>query len=1006
MATPNNLIINAEAEEKRDATRAVSFLGFEIRRKRKEPEEGEKQPRTISVVPPLEENEPGYVTTASGHYGQVLDVRGDAAKTDRDLLVKYRNAALQPECDSAIEDIVNEAIVADDETIPVQLNLDLIEDEVLDDKTKDVIREEFDELLRMLDFRKYGHDIFRRWYIDGKIIYHKVVDLNDVKKGIQDIRPINPIKIQKVTEVDDDIDDITGIRLVDVVDEYFVYSDDGFGTENQAHMMSYGNGSQGGTGVKLSKDSVCYVTSGLTDATRKWSLSYLHKALKTVNQLRMMEDALVIYRLARAPERRVFSIDIGDMSEKKGMEHVRQIMNQYRNKIQYDAKTGEVRQDGKHMCLSMDTKVPLLDGRTLTLTEITEEHNSGKKLWVYSCDPITGKFEPGLVSWAGVTRKDAEVMKLTLDNGKTITCTPDHKFPVWNKGFIRADELTIGESMVPHYTKKEKLGTKSNNYEMIFQNELKDWEFTHRLVSVWKDQHFIDNEYCFNESYKNKPKTTVHHININPSDNTPENLVRMDSKDHFKMHGVIGTSGGKLGGLRVKELGKGYFNKSHPEYREWHVKAGKIGGAAARDSGASHKNYEVAREVLAERMKDPKWNSEFRKKQKKGWTEEKRTTASEHAKKRNLSQLGIEAIKRKKLERERLALQEKEAIQLRNHKIVNIEILPYKIDTGCLTVDGDEIYHSHHTFALEAGIYTKNSMLEDFWIPTRNGAKGTQITTLPGGENLGAIDDLVYFQKALYKALNVPVNRLDNESGFNIGRTQEISRDELKFQKFIHRLRVRFGELFKDLLKTQLILKEIISLKDWDDFKENIIIDYAKDSYFSELKDAEILRERITSLQAVETYIGRYFSEEYVYKQILKMDEDAIKEMRKQMYDEAIRRRTQIALPSENPQAGDFAPEPGAGPQGGEPGQLPGQTPEGEGPQSPAANQPGTGLGGVNEVPPPPGQPGPGEEDEATLDSDTEPNEPTINPQGGDFPDFDENEDEEQPNQRNRQQTQ
>lgn len=651
----SNLILDSDTEEKREENRSLGFLGIEFRRK-KTKQEQEKSTRVISPVPAVQENEPGYLVTASGYYGQVLDVRGDAAKTERDLLVKYRNAALQPECDSAIEDIVNEAIVADDKTAPISLNLDLIEDEILDEKTKEVIHEEFDEVIRLLDFKKYGHDIFRRWYIDGKIIYHKVIDLNNVKKGIEDLRPMNPIKVQKISEIDEKIDDVTGIKLTDVVDEYFVFSDDGFGTENQANISSFGYnaGQGGGNGVKLSKDSVSYITSGLSDASKKWSLSYLHKALKSVNQLRMMEDALVIYRLARAPERRLFSIDIGGMNEKKGMEYVQQIMNQYRNKIQYDARTGEVRQDGKHM-----------------------------------------------------------------------------------------------------------------------------------------------------------------------------------------------------------------------------------------------------------------------------------------------------------------------------------------------------------------------SMLEDYWIPTRDGAKGAQITTLAGGQNLGQIDDIVYFQKAVYKALNVPINRLDNETGFNIGRTQEISRDELKFQKFIHRLRTRFGELFKDILKTQLILKEIISLSDWDDIKENVVIDYAKDSYFGELKEAEILRERITSLQAVEAYIGRYFSEEFVYKSILQMDDDAIKEMRRQMYDEAIRRRTQIALPDDDAGQGDFAPEPGAGPQ---PTNIPGATPSGEGPgleggggpEGPAqgqnaANAQDTGLGGINDVPVPPGQPGPGEEgDEADLGSEQEPNEPTINPQGGDFPDFEE--DEEQPKNRQRNQ--
>ena len=624
------IITNADQLEK-EKDRGYNFFGYEIRPKEDQKDQENQKVKVVSPVPPSDEEEGGFLTVASGFYGQVMDVRGDAAKNDRDLLVKYRNAALQTECDSAIEDIVNEAIVNNGIDPPVILNLDQIEDEDLDERTKEVFQEEFDEILNLLNFKNVGSDIFRQWYIDGKIIYHKVIDVNKPEKGIQELRRINPVKIQKVREIEEETDNKTSAKLIKLKDEYFLYSEDGFGTTNTSltHTASGVAANQDMTGLKIAKDSIAYITSGLLDVSRRTSLSHLQKALRIVNQLRMMEDALVIYRLARAPERRLFYIDIGTMGEKKGMEYVQKIMNTYRNKITYDAKTGEVTQDARQM-----------------------------------------------------------------------------------------------------------------------------------------------------------------------------------------------------------------------------------------------------------------------------------------------------------------------------------------------------------------------NILEDFWLPRREGGKGTEISNLPGGQNLGEIEDIVYFQKKLYKSLNVPVNRLDNESGFAIGRSTEISRDELKFQKFVDRLRQKFAEIFKDLLKTQLVLKKVIRLKEWDDIKEGLVVDFVRDSYFAELKEAEILRERLTTLQAVEPYIGRYYSEERVLKDILRMTDDDIKAMREEIYNEAIRRKGDIKLPKDDADQGDFAPQAGEPPAGG---QIPGEGGEG-------GEVPDTGLGGVNEIPPPPdGETPLPSEDETPLDSeegDTDATEPTINPQAADFPSFDDDEEE------------
>lgn len=484
----------------------AELFGFEIKRKSEEREEQKK----VSFIP--KENDDGAgVITAGGHFGSYVDLDGNGFKSDADLIIKYRQIAEHPECDAAIEDIVNEAIVADDDSAPINIITDDLEQP---DRVKNLITEAFEEIVQLLNFNQTGHDIFRKWYVDGRLYYHIIVDENSPKKGIVELRPIDPTKIRKVREVKKEKRDAaTGAPLISGINEYFIFQDHNMGKSNQ--------------GLKISKDSICYITSGMLDSNRKRVVSYLHKALKPVNQLRMMEDSLVIYRLARAPERRIFYIDVGNLPKGKAEEYLNAVMGKYRNKLVYDASTGEIKDDRKHM-----------------------------------------------------------------------------------------------------------------------------------------------------------------------------------------------------------------------------------------------------------------------------------------------------------------------------------------------------------------------SMLEDFWLPRREGGRGTEITTLPGGDNLGQIDDIVYFQKKLYKSLNVPVNRLEQESQFSMGRSSEITRDELKFQKFIGRLRKRFSHLFFELLKLQLILKGVINKEDWEELKENINIDYIQDNHFSELKDSEMLKERLGTLQQMTDYIGTYFSHEWVKKNVLRFSDKDIKEMDKQIKKE------------------------------------------------------------------------------------------------------------------------
>ena len=477
------------------------LFGFEITRA--------KDNKAIkSIVPPRDDDGAGYVTatSAGSHYGHYINMEGDDSKDQAQLILKYRGSAYQPEADAAIEDIVNEAITAAENKPSIALNVDNVP---VSASVKKTMFEEFENIFNMLNFKELGHDIFRRWYIDGRIYHHLIVDENNPTAGIQEIRYIDTVKIRKVKQVKRKKDPISGATLVDKVNEFYIYQEK--------------PGSQA-SGVKLTLDSVSYCTSGLLDEHRKKVISYLHKALKPITQLRMMEDSLVIYRLARAPERRMFYIDVGNLPRGKAEQYMKDIMAKYRNKLVYDAKTGEIRDDRKHM-----------------------------------------------------------------------------------------------------------------------------------------------------------------------------------------------------------------------------------------------------------------------------------------------------------------------------------------------------------------------SMLEDFWLPRREGGRGTEISTLPGGENLGQIEDIIYFQKRLYRSLNVPMNRLEQEQQFSLGRATEISRDELKFQKFIDRLRNRFANLFYDILKKQLILKNVITEDDWNSWKNKVTIDFLRDNHFAELKEAELLRERIQSLDQITNYVGEYFSKEWVQKNVLLFDDETIDNMNKEI---------------------------------------------------------------------------------------------------------------------------
>ena len=482
-------------------------------------------PGAVSPIPPNNEDGSDHYAS-SGFFGSYVDLEG-VYKTEFELIKRYREMALHPEVDSAIEDIVNEAVVSDSNDSPVEIELSNLN---ASDGIKTKIRKEFKYILDLLDFDKKAHEIYRNWYVDGRIFYHKIIDLKNPQEGIQELRYIDAMKMRYVRqEKKKPGDKAIQIRQLNnlqrdnpmdytfpELEEYFIYNPKiQFPTANPTQ-------SGQGKGIKMTKDSVVYCTSGLVDRNKGNTLSYLHKAIKSLNQLRMIEDSLVIYRLSRAPERRIFYIDVGNLPKVKAEQYLRDVMMRYRNKLVYNADTGEIRDDKKYM-----------------------------------------------------------------------------------------------------------------------------------------------------------------------------------------------------------------------------------------------------------------------------------------------------------------------------------------------------------------------AMLEDFWLPRREGGRGTEISTLPGGQNLGEITDIEYFKKKLYRSLNVPPSRMDGEGGFNLGRSSEILRDELKFTKFVGRLRKRFSNMFNDMLKTQLILKNIITPEDWERMSEHIQYDFLYDNHFSELKETELMNERLALLQTAEPYVGKYFSQDYVRRQILRQTDMEILEQDK-----------------------------------------------------------------------------------------------------------------------------
>jgi intein/homing endonuclease len=719
----------------------MQIFGFEIRKSDELPSIAQPNNNDGSIEQ--------IVGTGAAHYAYAFDINKKLSN-EIELINKYRSLAQIAEIDSAIDEIVTEAVVVEEEKLPISLNV-IANDDELPPQIKAAIIEEFKNILALMEFNTDGHDLFRQWYVDGRLYGQLIVDETNLSEGVKEIRFIDPRKIKKVREIQKERNS-AGVDIVTGTEEYFVFNDSGINAAN--------------AGIKISPDVILYAPSGYVDETGN-TISPLHKSIKPANQLRYMEDAVLIYTLSRAPERRVFYIDVADMPKQKAEQYVKDVMNRYRNKIVYDQSTGEVKDDRVHMsiqedfwlprrCFSLDTKVKLLDGRDASIEQLMNEHNSGKVNWTYSVSD-DGQVVPGKITWAGITMRDAKVVDVHLDNGEVITCTPDHKFILSSGEKVQAQFLTDGASLMSLYTEK---GVVSEaDYEYVLDNKTKTLVPTHRMVS-----EYINGETKVDES--------IIHIDGNRFNNSPENL-------------------------RI--------------------------------------SYSLNEEIAP---------------------------------------IDVDSV----LET----------------KVTKVAFREDRIDVGTLTVDGDENYHAYHNYSLSAGVFVMNS----------NG-RTTEITTLPGSSIMTQMDNVNYFLNKLYASLNLPMSRVKPDANFSLGRSTEISRDEVKFGKFVARLRRKFSEIFYQALRAQLILKGIIAPEDWQFIKSKINFDFLRDNYFSELKENEILTGRLQMAEMITPYVGMYYSHEYLRNVILRQSSEEIENIDKQLAIEMKEHPEWFAPPPGQPQEGE-----------------------------------------------------------------------------------------------------
>ena len=653
--------------------------------------------------------------------------------------------------------------------------------------------------------------------------------------------------------------------------------------------------------------------------------SVLQSCVKAYRHLTLLEDSVIIYRIVRAPERRVFFVDVGNMPPQRVKAYLESIKNEINQKRIPNTAGGTDKLDSVYnpMCLTLDTMIPLLDGRVLPLTSLITEHLDGRQNWAYSTDPESGKIVPGLISWAGITRKNTEIVKITLDNGKTITCTPDHKFPTLNRGFVQAIDLLSTDSLFSYETRDKKIGTGSK-YQQVFDHESNTWKFTHRIVGEFFKSINKHQELTFSPEFEGEDKNVVHHKDYSSKNNHPSNLQWMNKADHMLYHrlmkkewwSAVKDDPARLAALKhkiadglvryyselpVDERKKLSLNAAtrinewtqrlsqDPAWVEKITASRKLAGKNRSDRMKNdhafkeritfnltkhspkfiNKSIKVTRDVVG-RLAQLVSNQDLDHKQaiKVGATDAVLSSYLVEANKDTIGAKGVKfagKLSEKVLKRIYSEFNYsgwkhfKQASNTYNHRIVSVEVLAEKQDTGCITIDGEHKYHAHHTFALEAGVFTKNSTTEDFYFAQTAEGRGSRVETLPGGENLGEIADLNFFQNKFLQGLRIPSSYMRGgaDGGIAIadGKVGVAYIEELRFANYCMRLQRKlidtFSNQFKSYLKSAGINVDprIFKLKlpdpqDFADYKQ-AEVDEKRLSNYSNVKDDKTISMRM-----------------------------------------------------------------------------------------------------------------------------------------------------------------
>lgn len=688
------------------------------------------------------------------------------------------------------------------------------------------------------------------------------------------------------------------------------------------------------------------LTEGL-DRYWPFGQSVLENIFKVYKQKELLEDAILIYRVQRAPERRIFKIDVGNMPSHMAMSFVNRIKDEIHQRRIPSVQGGQSVLDATYnpLCLDLNTRIPLLDGRTLTLSELIEEFNNGKENWAYSCDPETGKVVPGLINWAGITRKNTETIKLTFDNGKTLICTPDHKIPVFGKGFVEAQHLTEQDSLIAFNTREHEIsGAKSKTYQQVWDHDSKNWVFTHRMVGEFFKSRFKHQEFCYLPENANLDRNTIHHRDHNRYNNDPRNLTYMNKTDHVLYHAAQKAEFWQTMTPeyratmtdKISETAKQNWANLTEEQRTvalWNIRAAQKTAVWMRQNDSetakryaesmkkARKDYfdrcpealEVVRANVENRVKikNQTVNLTFDmlqcvadivrsgEKNKNRVLElcNKNLRLMELVKQKNSISLDYRNAQCK-IDFQKFGYNKMDKllakfgyknwkhfvghIQQFNHRVVSIERVENR-DTGTITIDGLEKWHNFHTFAIENGIFIKNSINEDYFFPVTADGRGSDVTTLPGGQNLGEIDDLKYFNNRLARGLRVPSSYLptgpeDQQTPLSDGRVGTAMIQEFRFNKYCERLQSYIARKLNDEFKLFLRWRGFNIDSGLFDLKFN------EPQNFAAYRQSELDTARVGSFTNMVQL--PYMSTRFAMKRFLGLSQEEIKENEKLWHEE------------------------------------------------------------------------------------------------------------------------